>query len=194
MSARALPAHLRKLSRDPATGWPAPYVNAWSSELVEPDCWYVGEWEGHRAACQRSSVGRGHVDFTRQHMNRQRRIVLDRCCQVCRDLDAHLLPIGSVSGQRDVIDGTEVALFAEPLLCTACADFAGSHCPGLIRRRREESLAMVNVEGEYTVAFVTGTHDLVSPTDPLVLWAKIAIPLSGLPAWLAEAIPAWEPT
>lgn len=189
---RRIPGHLRHLTRDPATGWPVPHVNAWTSETDETAV-RLGAWHGYPAFTAPSSPGEGRADFTRQHMNRQRDIAYARECQVCRTLNAPLLIVApGISGQIATVAGTVMALFSEPFICHRCASFALEHCPGLIRRRRDEQLQVIEPAVSHLVPSL-GTHDNV-PGASAVLWCKIGIPLTAIADTLDVPLTVWSPT
>lgn len=191
MPERSLPPHLARLQRDPATGWPAPYVNAWTSEN-EYEC-TIGTYMGRPAVCPPWSPGVGNLNFQAQHMTRQRHVMATRTCQVCQADDAPLLVVGpGLSGKLLTIDGRRYVAFTEPWLCRPCADFALEHCPGLIRRRRADALGAITVRNA-PLLVSTGSHDLWPQAgNGLVMWVKVAVPVGKLPAgW--QDWPAWQP-
>lgn len=189
---RRIPGHLRHLPRDPRTGWPVPHVNAWTSETDETAV-TLGAWHGYPAFCAPESPGTGAADFTRQHMNRQRDIAGAGECQVCRTLRAPLLIVApGISGAVAEVSGTVMALFSEPFICHRCATFALEHCPGLIRRRRDEQLQVIEPAEHYLIPSI-GTHDHL-PGARGVLWCKIGIPLARIADDIDVPLSTWKPT
>lgn len=194
MTERRIPTHLLGLPRDPETGWPVPYVNRWTSENEHQAT--VGTWLGSPAFMWPDHRGVGAADFRSQHLNRQRIVMRDHSCQVCRADRATLLIIGpGLSGQRirygrAGLPVTGVA-FTEPLICSRCATFATEHCPGLIRRRRTDTMRIVDLHGKLgrtELVYSTGTHDLI-PGRVALMWAKLVVPVQmlGVPAdWFPE--------
>lgn len=192
-----LPTHLLGLPKDPRTGWPAPYVNAWTSEQDEADLTIVpGPTPGTVAVHQPERVGHGHVDFKAQNLTRARKTVLSGWCQVCRAPKARTLIVGpGLSGEVIQIGQVRYVAFTEPWICERCALFAMTHCPGLIRRKHDEIVHTINTtRGNPQVVFSTGTHDLFPKHgNRVILFAKIAVPLGSLPDGADGWFPQFRP-
>jgi hypothetical protein len=184
-----LPTHLLRCLKDPRTGWPAPYINAWTSEQ-EPVGLALGEFRGSPAFVQSSSRGVGHVDFKSQHMTRQRELMYRYECQVCRAPRCHTIVSAlGLSGEAVEVEGRWYAAFTEPWLCRRCIDYAVTHCPRLIRATREQELHVWRPRAHQLI-LSAGIHDHM-PGVAAVMWAKIAVPAEVLPSQIRLRI--WHP-
>ncbi len=190
MTERVIPDWMAHLYRDRRTGLPVPAINIWSDETdgkgeLRPVVRHDPLVDG-LAFFTEGRPGRGVPNFTRQHPARQRRSMIEGRCQVC---DTSIrgdgwLPVGP---GIDVIDTVEKApgrwlALTEPWLCDRCADYAGSHCPGLIRRRRGDRLEMLRASPggprlRLTVsrAWVEGRLEAYTRRVQPVLWAKLLV-------------------
>lgn len=199
MTQRDIPAFLHHLNRDRRTGLPVPMINCWSSEqdrrgelrpVIRFDPLIDAE-----ALFSRGNPGRGRADFTHMHPARQRRAMVLRRCQVCNypvDGDGWL-PIGP-GIETDMVGLPPHAVgLVEPWLCGQCADYAGRHCPALIRRRRGESLEMLRarpgdrrLQLAVSEAWIEGRLEARTKRNPVVLWAKLVITDADLAARALE--------
>jgi hypothetical protein len=179
-----IPEHLAHLRVD-RRGRPVPYIQLWTGEGTAAE-WVIRDdpmVEGP-AVFTRGQPGRGTPDFFHQAPQRQRRCMIERRCQICEDrvpADDALLLIGSVSGRRvDVEDFGQVVCFTEPWLCPACAFFALTHCPGLIRRRRAEELMLIRPVASVVLIrdymWIEGRLERYSKARKPVMWVKVACP------------------
>jgi hypothetical protein len=160
-----------------------PWVNLWGSEDVsrlhidhDP---YVG---GPGVFLDDSRET--EPDFTRQHMGRQRESVIAGRCQVCRrrvPWSRRLLVLAALSVERVSIEGCLVPVVAEPWLCPACARFATTRCPALVRRTRDEALTLVTVRAPSECQIVISSGWIEGPLEARsrevqpAMWAKIVL-------------------
>lgn len=162
---REIPPWLNHLRRD-RRGLPVPHINLWgdaddSSRFRIEDDEYVNQ----KAVFFRDDYA-GDPDFTKQSFQRQRECMLGGLCQVCSrpvPWRRRLLVLGDLSTETVTIDGAEHVAVTEPWLDTRCAEFALTHCPALIRRRRDEGLTLVEVESSDQVTFAASTGYIDGP-------------------------------
>ena len=162
---RTTPPWLNHLRRD-RRGLPVPHINLWGNAddssrfRIEPDP-YVNA----PGICFVDDYA-GDPDFTKQSFQRQRESMLGGLCQVCgRPVPwrRRLLALGDLSVETVQVDGKTYDAVTEPWLDTRCAEFALTHCPALIRRRREENLILVQIESKDQVTFTISTGYVDGP-------------------------------
>jgi hypothetical protein len=123
-------------------------------------------------------------DFTAQNMGRQRRCMVAGLCQVCArpvPWSRRNLVIAPNSVEQVTVGGRLVPVVFEPWLDDRCAEIATKWCPALIRRRREEQLAVVQVrsqrEAQMVVSrgWIDGPLEAETRGDPVAMWVKVAL-------------------
>lgn len=178
-----VPPWLAHLRRD-ARGLPVPFVNRWGPEDVS------------RIAIRDDTTVRGLAvyfddddqqvpDFTAQSPQRQRWSMFHGLCQVCgREVPwpRRYLVLSSISVDQIEVEGQQRVALTEPWLDAQCAQLAIEHCPGLIRRRRDEDLSLISVESprDYELAvsrgWVEGALEDESRRVSPAMWVKVLLP------------------
>lgn len=177
-----IPPWLRHLRTD-RRGIPVPYVNLWGPE--DTDRLSISYDPNVRSqAVYLDDSHQSIPDFTRQNMQRQRECMADGRCQVChREIpwSRRTIVIARLSVEWIDYAGRQVPVVNEPWLCPRCADFAVTHCPALIRRRREEKLELVRVRREKDCALIVSRGWIEGPLEQQsrqvqpVMWAKLLL-------------------
>jgi hypothetical protein len=167
--------HLRRDKR----GIPVPYINRWG-----PQKDYTVRWDdnaGMYGVFDEDDFD-GAPDFLKQSVHRQRECTIRGLCQVCArpvPWSRRYLVLSSISVERVDIEGRMVETFTEPWLDQRCAELAIDRCPGLIRRKRDEDLALVPVaRADCLLILSTGWVDGPAHEESLrlhpAMWAKVA--------------------
>lgn len=171
-------AHLRRDAR----GLPVPYVNVWGAEDVARMSVAFDRFV-QRDAAFIDDTNETVPDFTRQHMGRQRRCMVEGLCQVCArkvPWSRRFLIVSSVSVRTIDVEGRRRNVITEPWLDERCARFAITHCPALIRRRRDDDLWLTQVhQRECQLSVSTGWLDDFPDTlvNPVAMWVNILLPV-----------------
>jgi hypothetical protein len=178
----AVPHRLDRLRRD-RRGLPVPYVNAWGAE--DPARVRIAYDRHVRGiAVFHDEDPDGQPDFTRQDMGRQRECIIGGLCQVCARPVAwanRYLVFAALSIAVIDFGGREMPVITEPWLCRDCCAYAVQVCPALIRRRRDEEMAVVRVTSPSQVRIIVSKGWVEGPAEAEsrrllpVMWAKILL-------------------
>jgi hypothetical protein len=172
-------SHLRRDRR----GLSVPYVNRWGGENLHRLTVAYDPHVRQRAVFLDDSQ-ETMPDFTAQNMGRQRRCMVAGLCQVCArpvPWSRRNLVIAPNSVEQVTVGGRLVPVVFEPWLDDRCAEIATKWCPALIRRRREEQLAVVQVrsqrEAQMVVSrgWIDGPLEAETRGDPVAMWVKVAL-------------------
>jgi hypothetical protein len=182
---RAEPLSLRHCLRD-RYNRPVPYINIWSGEMPE-DTWRLATDPSLGmpgifvpAGCR----GLGEPDFTRQAPDRQRECMIGELCQICTAPAAWIVVSNSMSTKTIVYQGKKRLVITEPWICASCAKYAIEVCPGLIRRRRDDDLALVRpIEYElgYSQGWMEGPLQAKSQRELPAMWGELHIEAAVAP-------------
>jgi hypothetical protein len=171
--------HLRTDRR----GIPVPYVNLWGDEDVTR---ISIRYDQHVRAPGVFLDDTHEIvpDFTRQNIQRQRQCMAAGLCQVCArpvPWSRRTVVLAALSVEWIDFAGRQVPVVNEPWLCRRCADFAVTHCPALIRRRRDEQLQIIPVRREkdcqlvVSRGYVDGPLEVESRRVQPAMWAKLLL-------------------
>ena len=111
---------------------PVPWTVSWSSE----DRFYVGKDSvGRHAVCQSESPGFGKPVFSKPHMQRQRKCIVERRCDLCGKSLRNRTRV-SLSNARPTAHAFRPGdiLQVEPMVHKRCALISLSYCPALRRQ------------------------------------------------------------
>lgn len=170
--------HLRRDRR----GLPVPYINLWGEQsttnstvrydrYVHGDALFVAD-EGDTP------------NFLKQSPQRQRECMVAGLCQVCHrpvPWSRRNLVVSDVSVEVIKFQGRELEVVTEPWLDDRCAYIATALCPALIRRTREDRMALVRVTSQRDVVAVTSTGWIEGPLEeqtranPVHMWTKLIL-------------------
>lgn len=179
-----VPRRMSHLRRD-RRGLPVPYINHWGPERLDrmsirPDVTV------RMNAVFWDDEGETEPDFTQQNIQRQRECMAYGLCQVCArqvPWSRRFLVVSSISVETIEVEGLgERVSLTEPWLDEECARVAIEHCPGLIRRHRDEDLQVAKITSARQVQMVASTGWLDGPleaqtrADPVAMWIKLLLP------------------
>lgn len=201
-----VPRRMASLARD-RRGLPVPYVNAWNPPGVDGGKDRVDDqalWHVRRDRfvdmhalfrVDEDFAALGWTpDFLRQSPQRQRQVTVAGLCQVCAlpvSWQHRYLVLSSMSlNAIDVVTNPRTGrreqrlAVTEPWLCSTCGRVAVEHCPGLIRRSRDEDLHLVRVDRrscQIITSLGYADHLPETRTRHVAMWSKIALHPDALP-------------
>jgi hypothetical protein len=177
------PEAVRALLHD-ARGRPVPFINIWSGEGSETD-WHIrtDPLVGRLAFFIPHRPGSGEPDFTKQNIQRQRKCMVRRLCQVCGQAipprDAGLLVMSSISvATHEVYEHGPVPLFSEPWCHPECITYAAAICPGLRRRQNQHDFSLIRPRRVSLIesrGWVEGPLERYTKKEQPTMWVKAAV-------------------
>lgn len=165
-------------------GLPIPTIASWSSEYPEQEWrWRYDHHVQRQAWFSIGEAGVGTPVLGRMNPQRQRRSASTLRCQVCdAALEAGRAWLAVGPGTRETVTvegrvGTANVVY-EPWLCAPCARYAVAVCPGLVGRRRTESLVLHRPRTHLLImstAYMDGPLAEEAKKVLPALWVKIAV-------------------
>jgi len=157
---------------------PVPYTAAWSGEeeFYLAECCHVHQ----RAVCQKEAQGEGRPLFGKPHMNRQREVIANDLCDLCRKplTNRTKVSLSHAQSRLNAAPGGTGVLQVEPLLHKECAIESIKHCPSLQRDIRGGTIRIRQVlQHRHQVALIDGeeTARFTGISEPSCGHAKVEL-------------------